>query len=73
MMAAENRNARDQRRFSTSRRNVMDPSNVESSQYYIVCGRRSTQVMGKYAKDGCEEYCDLGFGGSFHSGNESAY
>uniref|UniRef100_A0A915EK73 HAT C-terminal dimerisation domain-containing protein n=1 Tax=Ditylenchus dipsaci TaxID=166011 RepID=A0A915EK73_9BILA len=37
----------------------MDPSNVESSQYCIVCGRRSTQVMGKYAKDVCEDIAIL--------------
>uniref|UniRef100_A0A915D9I4 Uncharacterized protein n=1 Tax=Ditylenchus dipsaci TaxID=166011 RepID=A0A915D9I4_9BILA len=36
-------------------------------------GQSIHSSYGKYAKDGCEEYCNLGFGGSFHSGNECAY
>uniref|UniRef100_A0A915EIE9 BED-type domain-containing protein n=1 Tax=Ditylenchus dipsaci TaxID=166011 RepID=A0A915EIE9_9BILA len=62
-------------RSLSRRERLLNDSNCKSfrlmRQNFL--GSRSTQVMGKYAKDGCEEYCNLGFGGSFHSGNECAY
>uniref|UniRef100_A0A915DTD1 Uncharacterized protein n=1 Tax=Ditylenchus dipsaci TaxID=166011 RepID=A0A915DTD1_9BILA len=59
-MAAENRNSRDQRR--SSRRNVMIRQTLNQVNTGSSVGVDPLKLWAN-AKDGCEEYCNLGFGG----------